>query len=143
MTLYRSITGRCVGADEDRDLTTMAKSELTTDRPGARRTSSQRFRPTWAGTKLSTDQSGRRRSLSRSIHSELAHRESAGRRILSRSLALAMAAAAIREGAHGVDMGRNIFQSSHPAAMMQAVRKVVHEGASPAEAHDLFLSLKG
>ena len=57
--------------------------------------------------------------------------------------ALAMAANAVREGALGVDMGRNIFQSKHPIAMMQAVRKVVHEGSSPEEAHEFFLGLTG
>jgi putative autoinducer-2 (AI-2) aldolase len=56
--------------------------------------------------------------------------------------ALTMAYNAIREGAAGVDMGRNIFQSDAPQAMMQAVRKVVHEGAKPAEAHELYMTLK-
>ena len=41
----------------------------------------------------------------------------------------------------GVDMGRNIFQSENPAAMLQAVRAVVHEKATAAEGYDLFLSL--
>ena len=53
-----------------------------------------------------------------------------------------MAYNAIRDGAAGVDMGRNIFQSENPAAMLQAVRAVVHENASAKEAYDLFLSLK-
>jgi putative autoinducer-2 (AI-2) aldolase len=39
-------------------------------------------------------------------------------------------------------MGRNIFQSEAPAAMIQAVRKVVHESARPEEAYDFYLSLK-
>ncbi len=42
--------------------------------------------------------------------------------------ALTMAYQAVQQGAAGVDMGRNIFQSESPAAMIQAVRKVVHEG---------------
>jgi len=42
-----------------------------------------------------------------------------------------MAHAAISQGAAGVDMGRNIFQAEAPVAMIQAVRKVVHEGMSP------------
>lgn len=33
---------------------------------------------------------------------------------------------AIDQGASGVDMGRNIFQSDHPVAMMKAVQAVVH-----------------
>ncbi len=57
--------------------------------------------------------------------------------------ALRMAANAIEQGAAGVDMGRNIFQSEAPAAMIQAVRKVVHEGMSPEDAHAFFQSLKG
>ena len=56
--------------------------------------------------------------------------------------ALTMAYKAVSEGAAGVDMGRNIFQSDAPAAMIQAVRKVVHELATPADAYDLYLTLK-
>jgi len=55
--------------------------------------------------------------------------------------ALEMAYRAVQEGAAGVDMGRNIFQSESPAAMIQAVAKVVHDDAKPAEAHELFLEL--
>jgi len=56
--------------------------------------------------------------------------------------ALTMAHRAVQEGASGVDMGRNIFQSDAPAAMLQAVRKVVHENMKPKEAHDLYESLR-
>jgi 3-hydroxy-5-phosphonooxypentane-2,4-dione thiolase len=56
--------------------------------------------------------------------------------------ALTMAYKAINEGAAGVDMGRNIFQSDAPEAMVQAVSKVVHECMKPAEAHELFLTLR-
>lgn len=56
--------------------------------------------------------------------------------------ALTMAARAVDEGAAGVDMGRNIFQSDAPAAMIQAVNAVVHEDTEPVEAHDLFLTLR-
>jgi putative autoinducer-2 (AI-2) aldolase len=38
----------------------------------------------------------------------------------------------------GVDMGRNIFQSSNPVAMIKAVRAVVHDGASVEEAISVF-----
>lgn len=55
--------------------------------------------------------------------------------------ALTMARNAIDRGASGVDMGRNIFQADDPAAMIRAVRAVVHDGASPADAHELYLSL--
>ncbi len=56
--------------------------------------------------------------------------------------ALRLAHRAVQEGAAGVDMGRNIFQSESPRAMIQAVRKVVHENARPEEAHELYLDLK-
>jgi putative autoinducer-2 (AI-2) aldolase len=56
--------------------------------------------------------------------------------------ALTMAYKAVQEGASGVDMGRNIFQSDAPAAMLQAVRKVVHENAKPAEAYELYETIK-
>ncbi len=56
--------------------------------------------------------------------------------------ALTMAYNAVDQGASGVDMGRNIFQSDAPAAMIQAVRKVVHDNMKPAEALELFRTLK-
>ncbi len=56
--------------------------------------------------------------------------------------ALEMAYRACEEGASGVDMGRNIFQSDAPVAMMRAVRGVVHEGLSPDEAYQLYQNLK-
>ncbi|HEX5482288.1 MAG TPA: 3-hydroxy-5-phosphonooxypentane-2,4-dione thiolase [Terriglobia bacterium] len=56
--------------------------------------------------------------------------------------ALKLAYRAVSEGAAGVDMGRNIFQSEAPQAMIQAVRKVVHEGMKPEHAYDLYQTLK-
>jgi putative autoinducer-2 (AI-2) aldolase len=56
--------------------------------------------------------------------------------------ALKMAYKAVQEGASGVDMGRNIFQSDAPKAMMQAVHKVVHENLKPDEAYELYETLK-
>jgi len=56
--------------------------------------------------------------------------------------ALTMAYRAIQEGAAGVDMGRNIFQSDAPKAMMQAIYKIVHEEMKPAEAYELYQTLK-
>lgn len=52
--------------------------------------------------------------------------------------ALEMAYEAISRGAAGVDMGRNIFQSDSPLAMIKAVRAVVHQGESVDEAYELF-----
>lgn len=56
--------------------------------------------------------------------------------------ALTMAYRALQEGAAGVDMGRNIFQSDSPMGMIQAVSKVVHEGMRPQEAFDLYQEIK-
>ena len=55
--------------------------------------------------------------------------------------ALQMARNALDQGANGVDMGRNIFQSENPVAMIQAVRKVVHEKATAEEAFQYFKDL--
>lgn len=52
--------------------------------------------------------------------------------------ALTMAHRAVQQGAAGVDMGRNIFQSESPVAMVQAVAKVVHENLPPAQALDFY-----
>ncbi len=56
--------------------------------------------------------------------------------------ALTMASRAIDQGALGVDMGRNIFQSDSPLAMIQAVGAVVHEDEKPDKAFDLYQTLK-
>ena len=56
--------------------------------------------------------------------------------------ALCMASDAVQQGAAGVDMGRNIFQSDAPTAMIQAVGKVVHERMKPEHAYDLYQTLK-
>ena len=56
--------------------------------------------------------------------------------------ALKMARNAIDQGASGVDMGRNIFQSDAPVPMIKAVRKVVHENYTPEQAYDLYQELK-
>src|SRR5579864_5758131 len=45
---------------------------------------------------------------------------------------------ALRQGAAGVDMGRNIWQHPAPVAMIKAVRAIVHDGASPEDAFALF-----
>ena len=56
--------------------------------------------------------------------------------------ALKMAYNAIQQGAAGVDMGRNIFQSEAPVAMIKAVRSVVHENETSEKAYELYNSLK-
>lgn len=45
---------------------------------------------------------------------------------------------AVQGGAVGVDMGRNIFQSESPVAMIQAVGAIVHGKASIEEAHGVY-----
>jgi putative autoinducer-2 (AI-2) aldolase len=56
--------------------------------------------------------------------------------------ALTMAYNAVQQGAAGVDMGRNIFQSDAPKAMIAAVGAVVHKNMKPKDAFDLFKTLK-
>lgn len=48
---------------------------------------------------------------------------------------------AVQDGAVGVDMGRNIFQSEAPVAMIQAVRSIVHDGQTGEEAYALYEEL--
>ena len=66
----------------------------------------------------------------------------AGGKKLAELDALTMAYNAIQEGAAGVDMGRNIFQSESPVAMIKALRMVVHEGEKPKAAFDFFMAEK-
>ncbi len=66
----------------------------------------------------------------------------AGGKKLPELEALTMAHRAISQGASGVDMGRNIFQSDSPVGMMRAVTGVVHEGKSPEEGLDIYRSSK-
>jgi 3-hydroxy-5-phosphonooxypentane-2,4-dione thiolase len=56
--------------------------------------------------------------------------------------ALTMAYRAVCEGAAGVDMGRNIFQSAAPIAMIRAVSRVVHELLKPEEAYRFYLEMQ-
>lgn len=56
--------------------------------------------------------------------------------------ALEMAYNAVQEGASGVDMGRNIFQSEDPVAMIKAISAVVHKNLTPDKAFDMFNDLK-
>lgn len=65
----------------------------------------------------------------------------AGGKKLEEKEALELCYKAINEGAAGVDMGRNVFQSENPIAMIQAVRAVVHENMTPDQAFKLFKDL--
>jgi len=64
-----------------------------------------------------------------------------GKKIPERD-ALQLAYNAISKGAVGVDMGRNIFQSENPVAMIKAVREIVHKKATAQKAYDLLNTLK-
>jgi putative autoinducer-2 (AI-2) aldolase len=65
----------------------------------------------------------------------------AGGKKVEEKEALRVAYRAMQEGAAGVDMGRNVFQSKHPAAMLSAVRTVVHNNHTPDQAFELFQEL--
>jgi putative autoinducer-2 (AI-2) aldolase len=62
----------------------------------------------------------------------------AGGKKLPEREALTMAHRAVEAGAAGVDMGRNIFQSEAPEAMIRAIGAVVHESMKPEDAYDQF-----
>ncbi len=62
----------------------------------------------------------------------------AGGKKLPEKEALELCYNAINDGAAGVDMGRNVFQSISPAAMIQAVHAVVHKGLTPDQGYELF-----
>jgi putative autoinducer-2 (AI-2) aldolase len=61
-----------------------------------------------------------------------------GPKLDSDQAALELAHSAIAAGAHGIDMGRNIWQSDHPVPMLKSLRAIVHENASVREALDLL-----
>lgn len=56
--------------------------------------------------------------------------------------ALNLAYNAIQDGAIGVDMGRNIWQSESPIPMIKAIRSIIHDNLSPKEAYELFKQVK-
>lgn len=66
----------------------------------------------------------------------------AGGKKLPENEALTMAYRAISEGARGVDMGRNIFQSESPKAMARAVKLIVHGGYTDKEAFEAYEELR-
>ncbi len=63
-----------------------------------------------------------------------------GKKIPERE-ALDLSCNAVKRGAVGVDMGRNIFQSEHPVAMIRTVREIVHKDLALDKAWDLFNTL--
>ena len=63
-----------------------------------------------------------------------------GKKIPERD-ALELTFNAIKAGAVGVDMGRNIWQSDYPVPMIKAVRSIVHGHATVDQAYDMFKNL--
>lgn len=51
---------------------------------------------------------------------------------------LRLAYDSIQKGARGIDFGRRVWRHPDPAAMIQALRAVVHDGATPEQALRLF-----
>lgn len=65
----------------------------------------------------------------------------AGGKKLPEKEALELCYHAVNDGAAGVDMGRNVFQSEAPAAMIQAVYAVIHKGLTPDQAFEMYQDL--
>ena len=63
-----------------------------------------------------------------------------GKKIPERD-ALQLTFNAIKGGAVGVDMGRNIWQSENPVAMIRAVRSIVHGNANVEQAFQIYKKL--
>ena len=63
-----------------------------------------------------------------------------GKKIPERD-AMQLTRSAIAGGAVGVDMGRNIWQSDNPVAMIRAIRSIVHQNATVDEAYSMYRSL--
>ena len=64
----------------------------------------------------------------------------AGGKKISEKDALQLTFDAISDGASGVDMGRNVWQSDYPVAMIKAVKSIVHENYNFKEAYDSFIT---
>jgi 3-hydroxy-5-phosphonooxypentane-2,4-dione thiolase len=65
-----------------------------------------------------------------------------GKKLPTEKEVLKLAYDSLKAGARGVDMGRNIWQSDNPIAMIRAVRSIVHEGYDIDKANEKFLSLQ-
>jgi putative autoinducer-2 (AI-2) aldolase len=48
----------------------------------------------------------------------------------------------LQKGAIGVNLGRNIWQTENPLAAIRAIRAIIHDGYTAAEAQDLFAQVK-
>jgi len=63
-----------------------------------------------------------------------------GKKIPERD-ALQLTYNAIKAGAVGLDMGRNIWQSEHPVAMIKAARSIIHGNSDVEQAYNLYKKL--
>ena len=63
-----------------------------------------------------------------------------GKKIPERD-ALQLTYNAIKAGAVGLDMGRNIWQSEHPVAMIKAARSIIHGNSNVDQAYTLYKKL--
>jgi 3-hydroxy-5-phosphonooxypentane-2,4-dione thiolase len=66
-----------------------------------------------------------------------------GKRLDAARDAFALASDAVTAGAAGIDFGRNVWQSAHPIATIQALRAVVHDGQGVDDAVGLYERLAG
>ena len=48
----------------------------------------------------------------------------------------------MQKGAIGINLGRNVWQNPRPVAVARALRAIVHDKATPKEAHDIFKETK-
>jgi putative autoinducer-2 (AI-2) aldolase len=48
----------------------------------------------------------------------------------------------MQKGSIGINLGRNVWQNPRPVAVARALRAVVHDKATPKEAHDIFKETK-
>ena len=65
-----------------------------------------------------------------------------GKKLPNEIDALQLAHDAVDNGATGVDMGRNIWQSDHPVATIKAIKAIVHKNMNVKEAHEIFIKEK-
>jgi len=65
-----------------------------------------------------------------------------GKKLPNEIDALQLAHDAVDNGATGVDMGRNIWQSDHPVGMIKAIKAIVHKNMNVKEAHEIFIKEK-
>ncbi len=48
----------------------------------------------------------------------------------------------VQKGAIGINLGRNVWRNKYPVAMIRALRAIIHDGAKPNEALEIFNELK-